>query len=475
MQGKVAMDGATERPLADRAEVRSAIDLLEAWVEAQRAQRELPGLSMGIVHDQTLLWARGFGWADVERREPASADTLYRIGSVTKLFTATALLLLRDEGRLRLDDPITAHLPWFAMPAAFPEPGPITIRHLLTHTSGLPREAAFPYFTDGNFPTIDEIRARLPTQQRPLPTEQRWKYSNLGATLAGEVVAAVSGEPYADFVRRRILEPLGMSATLVATPQPGHPHLATGYTRRLPGHRRAPAPFNDLRGLTAAGNMTTSVADLARFAMLQLRGGAAGGAQILSGRTLAEMHRIHWLEPDWGAGWGLGFRVLRLHGQTFVGHGGAVRGFRGELRICPATRVAVVVFLNADDTEGAWPYVDKAFEWVGAAIAGVTEPAPGTADPTWRRYVGRYRNAWGDVQILVRGGRLTVIGPTAPDPLLAPATLEPMAEHTFRIETRDGYGNPGELAVFEVDATGRVTRAKFGQNYTERIESWEAP
>ncbi len=141
------------------------------------------------------MWARGFGRADVERGEAATADTLYRIGSITKLFTATAILLLRDAGRLGLDDPLTAHLPWFDMKASSPDSGPITIRHLLTHTAGLPREAAFPYFTDSRFPSIDEIRARLPTQERPLPTEDRWKYSNLGATLAGEVVAAAAGEP----------------------------------------------------------------------------------------------------------------------------------------------------------------------------------------------------------------------------------------------------------------------------------------
>lgn len=225
---------ATPAPLAENPEVRSAIDLLEAWIEGQRVARQLPGVSMGLVHDQTLLWSGGFGWADVERREPATADTLYRIGSITKLFTATALLILRDEGKLHLDDPLTAHLPWFQMKAGA-DAGTITIRHLLTHTSGLPREGAFPYFTDSRFPSLDEIRARLPLQERPLPVEARWKYSNLGATLAGEVVGAAAGEPYADFVRRRVLAPLGMTATLVATPEPGHRRLATGYARRLLG------------------------------------------------------------------------------------------------------------------------------------------------------------------------------------------------------------------------------------------------
>jgi len=440
---------AAEHPPAEHPDVRAAIDLLEAWVEAQRVARDLPGLSMGIVHDQALVWSRGFGWADVERREPATADTLYRIGSITKLFTATALLILRDAGRLHLDDPLATHLPWFQMKAAATDAGTITIRHLLTHTSGLPREGAFPYFTDSRFPSIDEIRARLPLQERPLRTETRWKYSNLGATLAGEVVAAVAGEPYVDFVRRRILEPLGMTATLVASPEPGHQRLATGYARRLLGG--APAPFNDLRGLTAAGNMTTSVADLARFAMLQLRGGAAGGAQILSGRTLAEMHRVHWLEPEWQAGWGLGFRLLRVRGKTLVGHGGAVRGFRSNLQVCPA---------------------DKALEWVGPAIAAATRPTPPVTDPAWQRYVGRYRSAWADLQIIIRGGELVVIGPATPDPLLAPSTLKPVGEHTFRVETTDGYGVPAELAVFETDPAGRVTRARFGENYVERIETW---
>jgi CubicO group peptidase (beta-lactamase class C family) len=461
---------ATPAPLVEHPEVRSAIDLLEAWIEAQRVARELPGMSIGIVHDQALVWSRGFGWADLERREPATADTLYRIGSITKLFTATALLILRDAGKLHLDDPLTAHLPWFQMKAAAADAGTITVRHLLTHTSGLPREGAFPYFTDSRFPTIEDIRARLPIQERPLPTETRWKYSNLGATLAGEVVAAVAGEPYVDFVRRRILAPLGMTATMVATPEPAHPRLATGYGRRLLGS--TPTPFNDLRGLTAAGNMTTSVTDLARFAMLQLRGGVAGGAQILSGRTLAEMHRVHWLEPEWQAGWGLGFRLLRVRGKTLVGHGGAVRGFRSNLQICASDKIAVVAFVNSDDAD-AWLYADKALEWVGSAITPVTKPARRTADPVWQRYVGRYRNAWRDIQIVVRGGELVAIAPDGPDPLLAPSTLAPVAEHIFRVETTDGYGIPGELVVFETDPAGRVTRARFGENYSERIETWE--
>jgi CubicO group peptidase (beta-lactamase class C family) len=459
--------------LAGHPDVRAGLDLLAAWIEAQLASAGVPGLSVGVVHDQELVWARGFGWASLEARMPASPETLYRIASITKLFTATAILQLRDAGKLGLDDRLVRHLPWFAVTSRHAESPPITIRHLLTHTSGLPREAAFPYWTDGEFPTLEAIRARLPGQQAVLPTETRWKYSNLALTLAGEVVTAASGQPYPEYVRQRILEPLGMRDTHVTAPDPAHPRFATGYTRRLPREARRPAPYSDIGGLTAAGNMTTSVADLARFAMLQLRDGPAGGAQILSGATLREMQRPHWVEPDWEAGWGLGFRIVRQRGRTFVGHGGALNGYRSELRICPADRLAVIVLTNADDGNPV-VYVEKAFEWLAPAFARAAAPAGDASEPDagWQRYLGRYRNAWGDTQVLIAGGRLTLIGPFLPDPMLAPATLHPVAEHVFRLETKDGFGAHGEPVVFELDDGGRVARVRIGENYTFPVAEW---
>ena len=131
----------------------------------------------------------------------ATPDTLYRIASITKLFTATSILQLRDAGALQLDDPVTRHLPWFAVPSRHADAPPITIRHLITHTSGLPREGAFPYWTEGEFPTPERLREGLARQEAVIPTETRWKYSNLALALAGEVVATASGESYADTSR----------------------------------------------------------------------------------------------------------------------------------------------------------------------------------------------------------------------------------------------------------------------------------
>src|SRR5262245_60330321 len=173
----------------DHHDVRSQLDLLAAWIEAQIAYRGWPGLSIALADDDAVFWSRGFGFADREQKIPASPDTLYRVASITKTFTATAILQLRDAGKLRLDDEVRQHLPWFTPPAASVDASPITLRHILTHTTGLAREAPFPYWTDLAFPAIEEIRRAVATQTSVLPTDDRWKYSNLAFVIAGEVVA----------------------------------------------------------------------------------------------------------------------------------------------------------------------------------------------------------------------------------------------------------------------------------------------
>jgi CubicO group peptidase (beta-lactamase class C family) len=317
--------------------VSEQLDLLVAWIEAQMAQREQPGLSIGIVYDQQLVWARGFGYANVEQKIPATPQTLYRIASITKLFTSTAIMQLRDEGKLQLDDPLTRRLPWFQIQQRFPDAPPITLHHLLMHTSGLPREATFPYWTDNEFPDIEEIRARLPQQETALPAESKWKYSNLGLTLLGEVVATSSNLPWVEYVEQKILKPLGMTQTFAATTPPDHPDLAVGYGRRLSQAARKRGPHSDTRGIAPAANMASCIEDLAKFAMLQFRHGPRRGKQILHGNSLREMQRVHWLNTDWSAGRGLGFYVWRLNGKTLAGHGGALQGHRAEFLDLAAT------------------------------------------------------------------------------------------------------------------------------------------
>ncbi len=452
--------------------VESGIRLLSAWIESKMAYKGQPGLSIGIVHDQELVWAKGFGYADVEEGVEASSKTVYRIASITKLFTSTAIMQLRDEEKLRLDDPITEHLPWFKIQGDHNDSPPIMIRHLLTHTSGLPRESAHPYWSTYDFPTKEEVQEGLPTQEAPLPTEARWKYSNLALSLAGYIVEATSGKSYEEYVKDNILKPLGMDSTFVESPDPNDPRLATGYSRRLPDGQRTKSPFTDAKGITPAANMATSVEDLARFGMLQFRDGPREGSQILKGSTLREMHRVHWLQPDWTLGWGWGFNIQRLDGRTYIGHGGSVKGYRTQIRIDVDAKIAVIVLTNADDGDPVM-YVEKAFQWVAPAVMeAVAVEESKVAPAEWRRYTGKYRNDWGDTQILILDGELVMLSPMLPDPTPDMTKLVQVSEHTFRMESPMGYGSPGELLVFELDEKGKVKRVKTGAGYIHPVEDW---
>jgi CubicO group peptidase (beta-lactamase class C family) len=151
-----------------------AIRMIDTWLDGQRDYDHLPGISVAIVTDQEILWSKGYGMADLEKGVPSSPTTIYSICSISKLFTSVAIMKLRDEGKLRLEDLVADHLPWFNLQQQFPDQGPVTIRSVLTHSSGLPRESDYPYWTgpDFPFPTEKQVKAKLGSQKTlypPLP------------------------------------------------------------------------------------------------------------------------------------------------------------------------------------------------------------------------------------------------------------------------------------------------------------------
>jgi CubicO group peptidase (beta-lactamase class C family) len=284
--------------LAKHPLVASNLALLEVWLEAQRAYYGLPGVAVGIVYDQVLIYAKGVGYANLETQTPVTPQTIYRMASHSKLFTAIAIMQLRDQGKLNLDDPVKKYLLWFDIQNVYPHAAPITIRHLLTHTSGLPREAGSGYWTDFEFPTTQPVIERLSTQRTIYPSETRFKYSNLALTLAGEIVATVSQQPFAEYVQQHILDPLEMQSTSVVFPAENKERLATGYGRRLPNGTRAPLPFIDAKGMGAVAGLSSTIQDMAKFVSWQFRLRESNGAEILKANTLQEMQRVHWLIPN---------------------------------------------------------------------------------------------------------------------------------------------------------------------------------
>lgn len=448
--------------LATDPDVAGALRLYEAWVRQQMLYRDLPGLAVAVVVDQDVVWSRGFGFADRDKRTPVTPLTLFRMASHTKLFTATAIMQLRDAGKLRLDDPVERHLPWFRIQPPAEDELPVTVEDLLTHGSGLPREAAAPYWITFQFPTRAQVEATLSTQKAAYAPQVRWKYSNLAYSLAGYVVEKTSSQPWSEYVQAHILNPLGMRST---TMDRNSPDLATGYGRRMPDGSRKVMPFTDTKGIAPAAALTSNLEDMARFVSFQFR----GDPKVLRAATLREMHRVRFLQSNWTAGWGLGFSVTKRGEKVYVGHGGSLGGYKTNTSIDLEDKIGVIVLSNADDTVPD-RFTTQAHEIIGKAIAKVRKkPDTKRWDPAWSRYAGLYRTIWGDQNVVELNRQLVLIDPLSDNPGENPLELRPQQDGQFLLEGKSGGSPVGEAVRFE-EENGKVVRMIVGLSPANRVD-----
>ncbi len=457
--------GAHSQDLATDPEVQAQINLFSAWMDGQLEIRGLPGVVVGVVADQELVWAKGFGHADVAAGRPMQLDTRFRMASHSKLFTATAIMQLREQNKLRLDDPVTDYLPWFEFETAAEDGAPVTIEHLLTHSSGLPREAGS-HWSDFDFPSESEVRELMADRRAPFAPEVRWKYSNLAYTIAGLIIEEVSGMSWADYLQANIFNPLAMNASSVDIDDPG---LAVGYGARRPDGTRAIMPFVDARGMAAATGLTSTVEDMASFVSAQFRKGSRGEDRLLSTASLREMHRVRMLETTWTRGQGIGFGIQRRNGKIYAGHGGGYPGYTTNTSIQLDSKVGVVVLTNSGDSNPG-QIARELMDTVGEAVAKATatEKEEVEWDPAWERFAGRYYSRYDSrpTEVIVMNEKLVSISPWSLN-LGDPVELVPLGNDTFRMEAPTGGGPVGEIVRF-IEENGQVVRMITGDSYVTR-------
>ena len=454
--------GAVAQPAADAAKREhraEALRVADAWLSSVRDYERIPALSAGVVVGEDLVWAKGYGTLDAAGKIAVTPKTIFSICSISKVFTSVALMQQVEAGKVRLDEPITTYLPWATLKPPEGDSAPITLRAILSHSAGLPREADFPYWTDPTnpFPTREAMRAKLPSQTALYPASRYFQYSNLGLTLAGETIEAVSGEPYAAYAQAHVLGPLGLKDTRTSMPMALYgKQLAVGYGAiRRDGTRPLLPPF-ETRGITPAAGYTSTVEDLARFASWQLRLLRTEKPEILKASTLREMQRVQFIDPDWKTSWGLGMQVQHVGDHTYVGHGGSCPGYETSLTLEPANGTAVIVLENAP--EAPRRYAQGVFDLMGKRDAftfKAPEPAKGV---DLEAYAGRYSGQpfVSEVLILPWAGGLASLRVPSRAPVDDISFLKPKGGDLFR-RVRDD-GSEAEDIRFERDAAGKVIR-----------------
>ena len=410
-------------------------------LEAQRAGR-LPSVSAAVFRDKQVEWSDAHGLADVEQRVEATPETQYACASITKTFTAASLLQLRDAGKLDLEDPLSRHLPEAAH-------GTPTLRRLLSHASGLQREPPGQVWETLRFPDEQELLEVLADAEQVLPPSTAWHYSNLAYSLLGHVVTRVSGQPYHEYVRERLLAPVGLERT---TWGPGEtaalPYFVEPYSDAV---RRE--PVLELGGKGGESGLYSTATDLARWGSFL----CDPDESVLKASSAAEMHDLQiMVQPDWTVGWGLGIELWRRGERVFSGHTGGYPGFVSILAYSRRDRVGAVVLTNS----GTWDELTKtgsdlaeaALEELPPALEpwAPTDQPPAEIEPL----LGRWWSEGSETIFSWRDGRLEARLAAAPAHR-EPSVFEQEGDDRFRVVSGR---ERGELLTVVRDEQGAVVR-----------------
>ena len=338
----------SETPAANGQGAGPAFTSIERFVRGEMKAQRIPGLALGIVEDNRITYLRGFGKADDSGRA-VTPKTPFIIGSLSKSFTALAIMQLVEAGKVDLDAPVQRYLPWFRV-ADKGASGEITVRHLLNQTSGLSTKTGRSY--QGNGDTSD---AALETAVRKLsnvgltaPVGETHQYSTINYSILGLIVQTVAGRSYESYVQARILDPLQMRNSFTSEAAAKQHGLATGYHYWFGRPRAADLPYN--RRLAPAGYLISSAEDMTHYLIAQLNHGRYGRASLLSPAGVDELHRPAVRTPETGTSYGMGWFIGPINGIPAIHHQGETFNFHANAVLVPESRTGVVVLMNAENS-----------------------------------------------------------------------------------------------------------------------------
>lgn len=429
--------------------------LIDVWLDTQRDFDKLPGISVAIVQDQDIIFKKGYGYADLEKKIPMKPETIFSICSISKLFTSIAVMKLWEQGLLRLDDSLPALLPDFKVKQQYKETVPITVHSMLTHSSGLNRDADSSW-NEPNFyfQTTPELKKSITEKQTLYPSSVYFQYSNLAISLLGEIVSKKTGKNYNDYVEESILKPLQLNNTHPYLPEKlWRSDMAAGYSALYKDGNRKMQPFFKTNAITPAAGFSSNVIDLAKFASWQFRLLSSNKSEVLKPSTLREMQRIQWTSPDKKLTWGLGFNIdYDANGVATVGHDGSCPGYVSIVMVDPKKKLGVTVMINAQGVD-VYKYSYQIFNLLNKTITEDTT----TKNLDLLEYKGKFDDyAWsGETVVIPFKGKLILLGLPTNTPSEGIREYQYISKDTFR-RIREDDKTLAEELKFERDENGNI-------------------
>ncbi len=445
---------------------------LDGLIHGELERGKLPGLAIALVKGSEIVWSRGYGCADLETKTPVRPETVFSVQSVTKPVVTTALMQWYERGSFQLDDPVNNHVAPLRIENEWEESNPVTVRNLLTHTSGLPVDlGTAPPETGSSNATLEEYIAGVAKTVRP-PGEEM-VYANWGYDIAGYLVGLLAGGSYDAYLAERLLRPLEMGSSSIGPPEDRA--VATGYFySALDGrHYGGETMSTDTEPPRPSAALYSTVEDLARFLIAHLNGGAYEESRVLKEETVAQMHHLHARSGPSRGGMGLGFRVDGEGGRRLICHGGDGTHFTAFIGAHPDERVGVALLVNMGRAQTARSVIGRAAlrSLLGERVVLEPEAIPaGDADGEWERAAGSYHSSfWGiEATVTVEDGAPSV---TMEGGIVAGAEGERSYLRRDEAGIVRGVGGPfdGFELTFEYGAGGKATTL-YGGVYPFRFD-----
>jgi CubicO group peptidase (beta-lactamase class C family) len=340
----LAIGASAAEPL-ERALDTLAAETMSAW--------RVPGLAIAVVQNDRVVYMKGFGVKELGKTDPVTPDTLFEIASTTKAFTTTAMAMLVDQKKIAWDDPVRKYVEYFHLGDSRAD-SLVTLRDIVSHRTGLSRHDELWDYTD--WPRERIIRS-VASVKLSRPFRSAYQYQNIMFALAGEVVASAAKTTWEEFVKTKIFEPLGMTHTRIAFADWKTSQHATGHRFEAAADRVSVQPMVDYGPIAPAGQIKSSVHDMAQWVRFQLAGGAIDGKRLIPAEALGETHLPQTMIRIEGLGkeatpetnlqaYGLGWVVQDYRGQVLISHGGSINGFRTQVALLPKQNAGLVVLSN---------------------------------------------------------------------------------------------------------------------------------
>ena len=431
--------------------LREALAYVPSWLRYQLRRSEQAGCLLAVAHQGEVVLEEAFGVADLSTGELLTPRHRFRVASHSKTFTAAGIMRLREQDRLRLDDPVGRFVS-----GLHPAVAETTLTQLLSHSAGLTRDGdAGGQFTNRiPFASTEEVLADISGSPLIEPNT-RFKYSNHGFALLGMVIAAITGEPYRRWIRREIVEAFGLMETEADMPLPPGTPFAHGHTMAQPVGRRLPIPGTyETNAVDSAAGFVSTAADLARFfAQLSPR----AGTSPLSVASRREMTRGQWSNPDtsFEVRYGLGTISGKLGDWSWFGHSGGLLGYISRTCVVPEQDLTVSLLVNSADGL-SWPWVD------GILHILRSWKKHGAADQELKDWTGRWWNPWGPIDLLPQGNRVLVAAPALLNPVGDVQEIEVTGTDQGMIVKSDGFGNYHEPVRLVRNRAGEVVEFWIG-------------